>query len=92
MAFNNGKQRYELEKEWVKLRCEYRNVGMTENEIKELYKFDLEQYKSNRKYHRYNTSETEMGISLHKIKKVSDEEVRKSVLYTLKKYSWVGVY
>lgn len=48
MKWNDGQKRAEFEKEQAKLRKEYLAAGMTEEQIKEMYEFDLSVYKGDR--------------------------------------------
>ena len=50
MRFNNGLERKRFENNWEKLRIEYRQAGMDEEAIEAMYEFDLEQYRSRRRY------------------------------------------
>jgi DNA-directed RNA polymerase specialized sigma subunit len=54
MRFNNGLERKRFENNWEKLRIEYRQAGMDEEAIEAMYEFDLEQYKEQRSFCRYN--------------------------------------
>ena len=40
MKFNNGSERVRLENRWKKLRIQYREAGMSEEAIQEMYNFD----------------------------------------------------
>ena len=51
MSWNNAYERKKFEARQKKQSEEYRALGMTEEQIKEMYEFDLEQYKSDRRYH-----------------------------------------
>lgn len=51
MSWNNGYERKKFEARQKKQAEEYKAQGMTEEQIKEMYEFDLEQYKSDRRYH-----------------------------------------
>ena len=42
MEFNYGLERKRFEREWNKLRQQYRKAVMDENAINEMYAFDLE--------------------------------------------------
>ena len=47
MEFNYGLERKRFEREWHKLRQQYRKAGMDENAINEMYAFDLEIFNDN---------------------------------------------
>jgi RNA polymerase sigma factor (sigma-70 family) len=49
MEWNNGKERSKFEREQRQLRKQYLAAGMSEEQIKEAYEFDLEWYKSRRR-------------------------------------------
>lgn len=51
MCWNDGYERRKFEARQKKQAEEYRACGMTEEQIKAMYEFDLEQYKSDRRYH-----------------------------------------
>lgn len=48
MEFNYGLERKRFERQWNKLRRQYRKAGMNENAINEMYAFDLEIFNDNR--------------------------------------------
>lgn len=50
MKWNNGYERKRFEAKQKKLAEEYRKAGMTEEQIKAMYEFDLEQFKKDRIY------------------------------------------
>lgn len=50
MSWNNGTERKKFESKQKKLAVKYREVGMTEEQIKILYELDLGEYNSNRRY------------------------------------------
>ena len=54
MSWNDGYERKMFAKRQKKQAAEYRALGMTEEQIKEMYEFDLEQFKSERR-HRMHT-------------------------------------
>ena len=41
MGFNNGFEHVRLENKWKKLRIQYREAGMSEEAIQEMYNFDM---------------------------------------------------
>ena len=51
MSWNDGIERKKFEARMKKQAEEYRKAGMTEEQIKAMYEFDLEQYKSDRRYY-----------------------------------------
>ncbi len=50
MIWNNGFERKRFEEEQKRLAEEYRKLGMSEAQIREMYLFDLAWYKSKRRY------------------------------------------
>ena len=50
MSFNNGRERRKFEAAWKKLRMEYAEAGMDAEAIEEMYQFDLETFRSERRY------------------------------------------
>lgn len=50
MGWNNGLERKRFEARQKKQAEEYRKLGMTEEQIQVMYEFDLEQFRSNRRY------------------------------------------
>lgn len=50
MGFNNGLERRKFEAMWKKLRVEYAAAGMDEAAIEEMYQFDLDTFRSDRRY------------------------------------------
>ena len=50
MSFNNGLERKKFENTWKKLRMEYAAAGMSKADIEEMYQFDLDMFRSERRY------------------------------------------
>lgn len=50
MGFNYGLEKKKFDKEWEKLRKEYRAAGMDEAAIEAMYEFDWDVFKSERTY------------------------------------------
>lgn len=48
MEWNNGMERKKFEKQQARLREEYRKAGMTEEQIKAMYEYDLSVFRKNR--------------------------------------------
>ena len=61
MNYNNGKNRKEFEKKWETLRITYREMGMSEEAINELYEHDLEQFRADRIFSMHNSYLEETG-------------------------------
>ncbi|SMC61778.1 hypothetical protein [Papillibacter cinnamivorans] len=56
MVWNNGFERKRFEEEQERLAEEYRKLGMSEAQIREMYLFDLAWYKSKRRYYTHTQS------------------------------------
>ena len=56
MEWNNGKERAKFEKEQAKLREQYLAAGMTEDQMRQLYEYDLVWHKSCRREARHTQS------------------------------------
>lgn len=50
MAFYYAKEKREFDHEWEQLREEYEAAGMLEKDIQELYEFDLQWFRSRRRF------------------------------------------
>ena len=50
MGWNNANERRKFEERQKRLAIEYRENGMTDKQIEEMYQFDLRQFNSNRRY------------------------------------------
>lgn len=56
MSWNDGYKRRKFEARQKKQAEEYRALGMTEEQIQVMYEFDLEKYKSDRRYYSHTQS------------------------------------
>lgn len=56
MSWNNGYRRKQFEEKQKKQAEEYRALGMTEEQIQAMYEFDLEQFKSDRRFYSHTQS------------------------------------
>ena len=50
MGFNYSKEKFIFDREWEKLREQYKTAGMSENAIEELYDFDWSWFRMRRNY------------------------------------------
>lgn len=50
MNYNHGKAQKEFEREWAKTEAYFKENGMTEEQIAAMYEYDLEAFKSERRY------------------------------------------
>ena len=51
MAYNHGAAKKKFENEWQKKDRQYRELGMTDEQIQEIYKFEREAFNSDRRYY-----------------------------------------
>ena len=54
MAWNNGLERKRFDEEQERIAAEYRAAGMTEEQIKQMYQFDLDAFNSKRRFNEHN--------------------------------------
>lgn len=54
MAWNNGLERKRFDEEQEKLAAGYRAAGMTEEQIEQMHRFDLEAFNSTRRFFEHN--------------------------------------
>jgi len=54
MAWNNGLERNIFDEEQKRLAAEYRDAGMTEEQIEQMYQFDLDAFNSTRRFFEHN--------------------------------------
>jgi hypothetical protein len=62
MNWNNGYERKRFEEAQERLADEYRKLGMSEAQIREMYLFDLAWYKSKRRYYSHTQSFAPSGV------------------------------
>ena len=60
MQFNYAKERKSFDDNWKKLRVEYRQAGMSEEEIQIMYEYDLNVFRQRRIYCLHNESKEEL--------------------------------
>ena len=51
MAYNHAGVEKKFREEWKRRETEYRNLGMTDEQIQEIYKFERESFNSDRRYY-----------------------------------------
>ena len=56
MSWNNAYEKRKFEEKQKKQAEKYRALGMTEEQIKEIYEFDYAQFKSERRFHMHTQS------------------------------------
>ena len=56
MSWNNAYRRKQFEEKQKKQAAEYRALGMTEEQIQSMYEFDLEQFRSDRRFYSHTQS------------------------------------
>lgn len=60
MGYNHASAEKDFNEQWKKAEEKYRQLGMTEEQIKEIYKFERETFNSNRRFYE-NTVELSDG-------------------------------
>ena len=94
MGFNNGFERVRLENKWKKLRIQYREAGMSEEAIQEMYNFDVQVVNSEQRYYRHtkDLSISDTGTDCASENERVDEAVLTADTYSETKtgFSWVG--
>lgn len=73
--FNKGKEKKKFDLKWKKLRNEYEKVGMSDNDILQMYEFDLAEFNSTRKYYRYLENILEDSMLKRKVSRSIEEEI-----------------
>ena len=53
MGFNYAREKRKFDKKWNEKERWYRESGMSEDAIREMYKYDWSEFNSNRKFYRY---------------------------------------
>lgn len=56
MSWNNSSERQRFEKAQRKQAKKYKELGMSEEQIRAMYEFDLKQFQSNRRFYSHNVS------------------------------------
>lgn len=51
MAYNHAREEKKFREEWKRKETEYRKLGMTDEQIQEIYKFEREVFNSDRRYY-----------------------------------------
>lgn len=51
MAYNHAGEEKKFREEWKRKETEYRKLGMTDEQIQEIYKFEREAFNSDRRYY-----------------------------------------
>lgn len=84
MRFHYGCERKQLEKRWEVLRIEYEKAGMSKEDIDVMYRFDLDELNSNRRFANHITE-------LEEVEPTSIEAYSYYDTYLLEKprYAWV---
>ncbi len=77
MNWNNGYERKRFDKEQKRRAEEYRKLGMSEAQIREMYLFDLAWFKSKRRYYTHTQAFTSGAFD------VSNEDNFESALYEM---------
>ena len=89
MEWNNGKERKKFETQQARLREEYRKAGMTEEQIKAMYEYDLSVFRKNRiEAIHTQRSATDEGQNPLLLKFADKLTVELSITHT-SRYAWV---
>ncbi len=78
MSWNNGYERKKFEERMAKQAKEYRKAGMTEEQIKAMYEFDLAQFNSDRAFYTH-TQPLDIHESNDEGEEVEDSFVREFI-------------
>ena len=74
MGFNYAKKNAEFEREWAALREQYEGLGMSQEAIEELYSFDRDWFRSQRRFSSHLTDLPE-EVAVETIQQVSTDTI-----------------
>ncbi len=74
MGFNYAKEKAKFDRQWAKIRKQYEELGMSQNAIEELYNFDWDWFKSQRRYGSHLADLTEV-VNVETIREASTETI-----------------
>ncbi len=74
MGFNYAKEKAEFDRQWAKIRKQYEELGMSQDAIEELYSFDWDWFKSQRRYGSHLADLTE-EVNVETIREASTETI-----------------
>ena len=60
MGFNYALEKRKFDEKWKKLEVWYRESGMSEDAILEMYEYDWSEFNSNRKFYRYGDDDVDI--------------------------------
>ena len=60
MGFNYARKKRKFDEKWKKLEVWYRESGMSEDAILEMYEYDWSEFNSNRKFYRYGDDDVDI--------------------------------
>ena len=60
MGFNYAREKRKFDKEWNEKERWYRESGMSEDAIREMYKYDWSEFNSTRKFYRYGDDDIDV--------------------------------
>ena len=60
MGFNYAREKRKFDKEWKKLEVWYRESGMSEDAIREMYEYDWSEFNSTRKFYRHGDDDVDV--------------------------------
>ena len=96
MSFNNGNERRKLNAKWEQLRVQYREAGMSEEAIQEMYEFDLGVLNSERAYDANTVAvcDDENDVDARKAADLKQYEAAIAVTDTYRetksRFAWIG--
>lgn len=73
--FNKGKEKKKFDLKWAKLRDEYKKARMPDNDILQMYEFDLAEFNSTRRYYRYLEKWSEEALTERKMSHSFEDEI-----------------
>ncbi len=74
MGFNYAKEKAEFDRQWAEIRKQYEELGMSQDAIEELYSFDWDWFKSQRRYGSHLADLTE-EVNVETIREASTETI-----------------
>ena len=60
MGFNYALEKRKFDEKWKKLDVWYRESGMSEDAIREMYEYDWREFNSNRKFYRHGDDDVDV--------------------------------
>lgn len=98
MEFNYALEKKKFDKEWMKLRREYKEAGMSDEAIQKIWEFDYEQFKKQRTFCIHNQyldtevdgiADTEESMNPLMLKYEEKFIVTAKEVYAERRFSWI---